>query len=219
MKSHIIAAKREAAHRRDDRLANTRHRVPARQKIAQKRVGEVLFAHFFNVGAGGEGLFGAGQHDAADFFVRLERLKGVVEFADQLRVERIERVRPMQTNEPRFAVPFDLYRLVAHARISSHLPDRASILRPWRLYMSKSPPASCLSPKPRATALACKSSSDILSNRSKTQASICSRTGVSAASSDASLRRAHTSSSSLSARSATRTISAAVKRRRSRASS
>jgi len=48
------AAKREAAHRRDDRLANTRHRVPARQKIAQKRVGEVLFAHFFNVGAGGE---------------------------------------------------------------------------------------------------------------------------------------------------------------------
>lgn len=50
--------------------------------------GEVF--HFFDVGAGGEGFFGAGEDDGADGGVGLEGAEGGVEFEDEGGAEGVE---------------------------------------------------------------------------------------------------------------------------------
>ena len=111
------AAEREARDRGDHRLARRRDAVPSRGEIAEKRVGERLVRHLFDVGAGGERLVRAGDDDAADIAVGLEAVDGASEFAHQRAVERIERGRPVEPNESDPAAGLDDDIFAAHFRL------------------------------------------------------------------------------------------------------
>ncbi len=66
------AAERIAGDGGDDRLARPRHASQRAEEVVEIGLGEGLVAHLLDVGAGGESLVGAGEHDAADSRVRLE---------------------------------------------------------------------------------------------------------------------------------------------------
>jgi len=71
------AAERKAGDRGDDRFAGFGDAMPRSDEIAEEGVGEGLTGHFFDVGAGSKSFVGAGDDDAADIFVDLERVDGL----------------------------------------------------------------------------------------------------------------------------------------------
>ena len=77
------AAERESGDGGDDRLARLRDVLPAGDEVAEESLGEGLVLHLLDVGAGGERLLGAGQHDRADGGVGLEGFERRVEVLDQ----------------------------------------------------------------------------------------------------------------------------------------
>src|SRR5665809_26645 len=97
------AAKRVARDRGDDRLADRADLVERREEIAAIGLDEGLGMHLLDVDASGKRLFVAGDDDGTDGRIALERLKRPVELADELRVERVQRVRAVQRNEPDLA--------------------------------------------------------------------------------------------------------------------
>ena len=101
------AAEREARHCGDERLARPRDIVPAADEVAEVHLGEAALLHLLDVGPGGEGLVGAGQHHGADRRIRLESAERLVEFLDQRAVERVQRLRPIEADEPDAAVGLD----------------------------------------------------------------------------------------------------------------
>ncbi len=110
------AAQREAGDRRDHRLARARDVLPARDEVAEEDVGEGLVLHLLDVGAGGEGLLRAGEHHGADRRIGLEALERLVEVVDQRAVQRVERLRPVETDEADAAVSLDENVGVGHRR-------------------------------------------------------------------------------------------------------
>ena len=64
--------------------------APTLDEVAAVGVGEGLGAHFFDVGAGGEGLFRACENGAADGGVDVEGFEGGIEFEDEWGEESIE---------------------------------------------------------------------------------------------------------------------------------
>ena len=70
------AAEREAGHRRDHRLARLRDAIPVGAEIVEEDVDECLVRHLLDVGAGGESLLRAGDDDAANRVIALERIDG-----------------------------------------------------------------------------------------------------------------------------------------------
>jgi hypothetical protein len=64
-----------------------------------QRLGEAALAHRLDVGAGGENLLGAGDHDAAHIGVRVEPLQLGGDLLHHLRRERVARLRPVQPQQ------------------------------------------------------------------------------------------------------------------------
>ena len=112
MKSHIIASSQPppSAKPATAAISGLRARadiVPAADEVAEEHLGEALVLHFLDVGAGGERLVGAGQHHGADPGLRLEGAERQVELLDQRAVERVQRLRPIEADEPDAAVGLD----------------------------------------------------------------------------------------------------------------
>ena len=79
------AAERKARDRGDHRLARRGGAIPVRGEIAEESIGEGLVRHLLDVGAGGESLVRAGDDDAADIGVGLERVERRVKFVASAR--------------------------------------------------------------------------------------------------------------------------------------
>ena len=58
-----------------------------------------MSGHLLDVGAGGEGLVVAGQHDRADRLVGFEFVDRRGELADQRRVQRVQRLRAVERDD------------------------------------------------------------------------------------------------------------------------
>ena len=90
----------------------------AGDEVLEVGLGIGLVDHLLDVGAGGEGLLVAGQHDRADRRVGLEIVERRGQFGDQRRVQRVERLRPVQGDDADRAAPLDedvlVARLIAH---------------------------------------------------------------------------------------------------------
>jgi hypothetical protein len=101
------AAERKAGDRRDHRLAGARDGVLVGAEIVQENVQIVLARHLLDVGTGGERFFRAGDDDAADAGVGLQRRQRGHQLRDQRGVERIERLRPVEPDDADAAFGFD----------------------------------------------------------------------------------------------------------------
>jgi len=60
--------------------------------------------HFLDIDAGGEGLLVLGDDDAADARIGFECVERPVELADEERVERVQRVRAVERDDPDLAL-------------------------------------------------------------------------------------------------------------------
>ena len=112
MKSHIIAISHPppSANPATAAMTGLRTRVTFSQpadEVAEEGLGERLVLHLLDVGAGGERLLGAGQHDRANRRIGLERLERCVEVLDQRRRQRIQHLRPVEPDEADAAVGLD----------------------------------------------------------------------------------------------------------------
>jgi hypothetical protein len=85
---------------------------PLRKHVAGVDVRERRVRHLLDVSARGERLLAPRQHDRADRRVGVEAAGGVVDLRDELRVERIERLGPVQRDERNRAAGFSQQRRV-----------------------------------------------------------------------------------------------------------
>jgi hypothetical protein len=92
--------------------------VPATDEVGLERVDEVLRQHLLDVRSGGERLLRAGHHDGRDVAVVLERIHGFVQLGDQLTVQRVHRLGPVQGDQADRAALFHEDGLVGHERCS-----------------------------------------------------------------------------------------------------
>src|SRR5262249_61441160 len=77
--------------------------------------GEVgLVRHLLDAGAGGKCFLRTGEEDAADAGVRVESFDRAEELVPQGGVERIERLRPVETHDADAPAPFDDDGLRSH---------------------------------------------------------------------------------------------------------
>ena len=95
------AAQGKAVDRGDDRLPEPGDAVVAEgEEIARVHLGIGLVRHLLDVGAGGEGLVArAGQDQAADAVIVLDRIEEVRQVPEQGRVEGIQRLGPVQGHQ------------------------------------------------------------------------------------------------------------------------
>ncbi|MNE41244.1 hypothetical protein D3C80_1353040 [compost metagenome] len=108
------AAQGETVDRRDDRLAAVGYAVAVAEQVVDVdlRIGQLR--HFLDVGTGGKGFFRTGQDDAADVRVGFEAIEGLVQFADDLRIQRIQRLWTVEGDQANAAVGFQQNRFVVH---------------------------------------------------------------------------------------------------------
>ena len=64
-------------------------------------------AHLLDVGAGGEGLVAAGEHDGADRRVGVEGQELLAELLHQRVAQGVQRLRPVEADQPDPAMGFD----------------------------------------------------------------------------------------------------------------
>src|SRR4029079_10217201 len=109
------AAERKARHSRDHRLAHLGGEIAVAAEVFHEYVDVSLVRHLLDVGAGGESLLGAREHDAGNAGVLLERRNRRVELLEQRGGERVEHPRPVEADDPDFALGLDQDVLVSHA--------------------------------------------------------------------------------------------------------
>ena len=93
------AAERVAGDRRDQRRLDRGDAAPEAGRRVVERLGEGALGHRPDVGAGGEDLLGAGDHDAAHLGVGVEPLELGGDLLHHLRRERVARLRPVQPQQ------------------------------------------------------------------------------------------------------------------------
>ena len=80
---------------------------PIVREVARKHVDESFRLHLLDVGARGEGLFAAGEKDAADRVVRLEVVDRGGNFLEHAERQRVEQLRAVQRDDTDRAFAFD----------------------------------------------------------------------------------------------------------------
>jgi len=88
--------------------------VPVLELVVEIGAGERAALHLLDVGAGGEGLLGAGEDDAADARLSLETVERPVDLADELAVQRVQRLRAVERDQPDPALRLDENGLISH---------------------------------------------------------------------------------------------------------
>jgi len=91
------AAERVAVDGADDGLLDLGdHGGPHFDEVGHVGLGEGEVLHLLDVGAGREGLFGAGDDDGADLVVLVEFVEGIVEFEEEGGGERVQGFGPVE---------------------------------------------------------------------------------------------------------------------------
>src|SRR5215467_2176783 len=123
------AAERKAGHRRDDRLARFRNRIPIRTEIPEIGFDKRFVGHLLDVSTGGKGLLVAGDQHAPDLVVGIESLDRARKLIDQGLVECVQGLRAVEPDDSDPAFRFDDNILIAHDTIliqSSFAPERCT---------------------------------------------------------------------------------------------
>ena len=81
--------------------------VERREKVAAIGLDEGLLVHLLDVHAGSERLVVAGDDDAADPAIGLEAVECAIDLADQLGIERVQRMRAVEGDDPDLALGRD----------------------------------------------------------------------------------------------------------------
>ncbi len=102
------AAKRKPGDRRDHRLPALRDPLPAAgDEVLEIDLGIALADHLLDIGAGGKSLVVAGKNDGTDPVVCFKVVQSRGQFADQRRIQRIQRLRPVQADDADGTSPLD----------------------------------------------------------------------------------------------------------------
>jgi hypothetical protein len=121
MKSHIIASSQPPPRAKPLTAAITGLRMRADgfpvagDVVALVDVGKGVFGHGADVGAGGKGLFAAGDDHAADGLVGIKGLERCAQLVHELVVERVELLGAVQRDDA------DLFGFGAHLIISGFM--------------------------------------------------------------------------------------------------
>ncbi|MCY1547698.1 hypothetical protein D9M68_837680 [compost metagenome] len=110
------AAQGVAGHCGDDRLAPVADAVGGGEEVLEVDLRVLLVGHLLDVRPGGEGLGRAGDDQAADPGVGFQAVQRLVEFGDQLAVQRVERLRPVQGDQADALAHLDQQGFVVHGR-------------------------------------------------------------------------------------------------------
>jgi hypothetical protein len=108
------AAEGKTRDRSDRGFARPRQRIPIGREVAHERIHVGFVRHLLDVGAGRERLLRTGDDHAGNAGVRLERRDRLSELRDQRGVERVERLRPVEANDPDLAAGLDDDVLIGH---------------------------------------------------------------------------------------------------------
>ena len=108
------AAQRKAGHRGNDRLARAPDHVPGGGEIVHEGIDRGLSRHLLDVGTGRERLLGAGDQHAADTGILVECRDRLGELGVERRIERIERLRPVEPDDTDAPVGLDQNVLIGH---------------------------------------------------------------------------------------------------------
>ena len=124
MRSHIIASSQPPPSAKPATAAITGLRaraiaIPVGGEVVDEDVDVGLVRHLLDVGAGGERLLRAGDQDAADAGIGLERVDRGDQLLDERGVERVQRLRPVEADDADAAVGFDDDGFVAHGLLMS----------------------------------------------------------------------------------------------------
>src|SRR5690554_1146477 len=98
----------------DQRLAAVGDAVGGGKEVVHEYVGVLQIDHLLDVGAGGEGLAGAGQYHAADVRIVLELVQGLVQLIQHLGVEGVQRLGAVQGDQTDALAGFDQNGFKAH---------------------------------------------------------------------------------------------------------
>jgi hypothetical protein len=98
----------------DDRLAAAGDLLPAADEVALERRHEVQGFHFLDVRARCKRPLGPGQHHDRDLGISLERAQRLIELRDQLVIERVEHLRPIERGQADRPARLDQDGLVRH---------------------------------------------------------------------------------------------------------
>ena len=107
------AAERMAGNRGDDRLFEFGNALPGTDEIALLRVHVVLLLHLRDVSTRGKHPIRAGQHDRGDIGIGIESLERLIEFVDDLPIQRID-LRTVQGDHPDWIAAVDQKGLICH---------------------------------------------------------------------------------------------------------
>jgi len=100
-----------AANHRFSRLGQP---LPAVKEFSEISFDIGLLRHFLDIGPGGECLVAAGDDDAADSLIILESRQCLIQFGDQRRVERVQRLGPVERYQPHGPTDFNQDVFVKH---------------------------------------------------------------------------------------------------------
>ncbi len=92
-----------------------RDTVPARREVIEIRIDEGFLRHLLDVGACRERLLRAGEQNAADRCITIEGIHCFIDFGHERCVERVERLRSVQTDETDTVMCLDDDVGVSHA--------------------------------------------------------------------------------------------------------
>ncbi|MNT15925.1 hypothetical protein D3C72_1510050 [compost metagenome] len=109
------AAQGKTGHRGNDRLAPVGNAVGIAEQVVNVDLRVLQLGHFLDVGTSGKGLGGTGQHHAADVRIALELVQGLVDLADDLRVQRVQRLRAVEGDQADLAVDVQQDGFECHA--------------------------------------------------------------------------------------------------------
>ena len=70
--------------------------------------------HFLDIRACGKGLLRTGNHDATDLFVGVIGIQCLAQLCNQFRVQRVERLGTVQSDQPYLAALFNADVLISH---------------------------------------------------------------------------------------------------------
>ncbi len=118
-------AQRIARYGGDDWLAHAHDLIRLWSKqIASERLNKGLVFHHRDVCTGGECFFRPGDHDRTDLLILLATFQAICQFAHQLIVERVHRVRSIERDQSHMIVDVQCDRFISHQVMLSFVAHR-----------------------------------------------------------------------------------------------
>ena len=103
-----------ASHRGNQRLAAIGDAVSGGEEVIHEDLRVLQVDHLLDVGTGGKGLAGTGQHHATDVRVILELIQRLVHFIQYLGIQRVQRLGAVQGDQANALAGLDQNGFKAH---------------------------------------------------------------------------------------------------------